>query len=574
MISREPASTEPAGGTSCPPAAPPAASGARERRRSTGVGVALALIIAAGAAVRVWGIDFGLPHTQARPDETQVMDVALNYLRGVLWPAFYDYPRFYTWLLLAGFLGYYAAGRAAGTFASLAAFVATWPVDWEPFFLINRSLSATAGFLAIPVAYAMARRLGDAGTGLVAALFMAFAYGHARDSHFGTTDTTLTLLAAACVLWLLKADDRRWGRADVLAGVLAGLAAATKYNAVILLVPLGLSQLLYAWRAPGRRFPTLLGGRALAIGAAFALAFAVGVPFILFDFARFSQAMGDLSHVLSLGFTPGDRTNGWWYHLSISLGRGLGLPLLACGMAGFVVVARRDWRTGLLLFSFPAAYFAVAGSFGLQFARYVLPIVPFLCVTAAVAVTALTRHVASPRWRAGATAAVALAVVLPSAMSIVAFDRVVARTDSRVLAAEWLARHGEPGASVLVSGSRYGYPQFDRAFRTWRWDRDLLAFVDGRRRAEGQPDWIVLQESPLPSTTQPEVIELLKAGYERLTLIKAFDPLETGNVYDRQDAFFLPFAGFAGVRRPGPNFVIYKHPSAQWLPGPGRENQP
>jgi hypothetical protein len=33
-------------------------------------------------------------------------------------------------------------------------------------------------------------------------------------------------------------------------------------------------------------------------------------------------------------------------------------------------------------------------------------------------------------------------------------------------------------------------------------------------------------------------------------------------VYDPQDAFFMPLAGFDGVRRPGPNFYLYKHAGA------------
>jgi hypothetical protein len=32
---------------------------------------------------------------------------------------------------------------------------------------------------------------------------------------------------------------------------------------------------------------------------------------------------------------------------------------------------------------------------------------------------------------------------------------------------------------------------------------------------------------------------------------------DTGAVFDRQDAFFLPIAGFSGVERPGPNVSIY-----------------
>ena len=39
--------------------------------------------------------------------------------------------------------------------------------------------------------------------------------------------------------------------------------------------------------------------------------------------------------------------------------------------------------------------------------------------------------------------------------------------------------------------------------------------------------------------------------------IDAYTPDPT-RVYDMQDAFFIPFAGFRGVERPGPNFLIYR----------------
>lgn len=572
----------------------------------TGVRLALGLVILAGAVVRFWGIGFGLPHTQARPDETQVMDVALQYLRGNLWPEFYDYPRLYNYALILAYLAYFAVGTAAGWFHSLAGFLATWPTDWAPFFLVNRSLSAVSGILVIPVVFAMGRRVGTSATGLVAALFMALAYGHARDSHFGTTDTTLVLLCALSVFLLLRADPGRWGRADVAAALLAGLAAATKYNGVVLLAPLALSQLLHGLRqafpvAAGQRpagsipggspsevnaararshaqgslgafLAALVDARAWTLGAAFLLAFSIGVPFILFDFAHFSHAMREMHAVLSAGLTPATKTNGWWYHLAISLRYGLGLPLLAAGLAGLAITAWRNWRVALLLYAFPVAYFAVAGSLGAQFVRYAWPIVPFLCVSAAVAVTWFAQ---SPfyrdrnRWyRPLQVALLALAVVYPSAARIVAFDRVIAQDDSRVVAARWISQHAAPGASVMVSGSPFGSPQFDRQFRHWVWDRARRLYAVKGQPAQGEPDWILVQESPLPSSTQAVVTDLLARGYERMTTIRAFDSSEANNYYDRQDAFFVPFAAFAKVRRPGPNFVIYKHPGVRYLPGP------
>jgi hypothetical protein len=67
-----------------------------------------------------------------------------------------------------------------------------------------------------------------------------------------------------------------------------------------------------------------------------------------------------------------------------------------------------------------------------------------------------------------------------------------------------------------------------------------------------------VQDSPLPSQTQDIVKEFLREDY---VLAQQFDALSLKDdalLYDRQDAFFTPFAGFTRVKRPGPNFLLYK----------------
>jgi hypothetical protein len=152
-------------------------------------------------------------------------------------------------------------------------------------------------------------------------------------------------------------------------------------------------------------------------------------------------------------------------------------------------------------------------------------------------------------------------VALPSAISVIQFDRIASATDNRVLVAEWFSRHVNPGESVLQSGSIYGYAQIDnRIWSVWTWDRARRAFIVQNRRTVGPPDWILLQESPLPSLTQDVVTEFLKEDYEFVREFTAFTPGPT-RVYDPQDAFFIPFAGFSGVTRPGPNFTLYRRSS-------------
>ena len=575
----------------------PTASGSRPRLV---VGLSLLLIVAVGAAARIWAIDFGLPHTQARPDETQVMDVSLHHLRGNMWPPFYDYPRVYNYVLTLAYLAWYVVEWLSGRVASLADLVARWPTDWAPFFLINRALAAASGTMTILVVWAIGRRLGGAATGVVAALFMALAYGHVRESHFGTTDTTLVLLGAASVLWLLRSDLRRLDAAGVVAALLAGLAAGTKYNGVVLLVPLGISQLVHAAdrlkpRAPGGPSPEplraeqsrprvsltaylaeLLDRRAWVSALAFGATFAVGVPFVFFDFPQYWRAMQEMASILQTGLAPrAGPVNGWSYHLATSLNYGLGRPMLVAGLVGVVLATRRDWRAGLLTFSFPIAYIVVAGSLGALFVRYALPVVPFLCVGAAVTVVWLAALVSRDRWwGVVVVAALSACLVAPSVARIVAFVRVMAQTDNRVLAAEWIDRHASEGATVMVSGSPYGYPQFGPRIVFWRWDRRLQAFVHRGQRVDARPDWILLQESPLPSSTQAEVTRLLGSGYELMIVLRAYDPAERDNVYDPQDAFFVPFAAFRKVRRPGPNFAIYRRLDTRYVAEPVSGLQP
>jgi hypothetical protein len=153
-------------------------------------------------------------------------------------------------------------------------------------------------------------------------------------------------------------------------------------------------------------------------------------------------------------------------------------------------------------------------------------------------------------------------LVLPSAISLWHFDRIVSQTDNRVVIADWFRDHVPPGETVLQSGSHYGHAQIDnRIWVPWAWDRGRQIFRVHDRPAEGRPDWILVQESPLPSMTQAIVTEFLRDGYE---LAWQFTALSTNDarVYDLQDAFFVPFSGFDGVTRPGPNFTLYKRTKA------------
>ena len=143
---------------------------------------------------------------------------------------------------------------------------------------------------------------------------------------------------------------------------------------------------------------------------------------------------------------------------------------------------------------------------------------------------------------AAVTAVLAILIALPSAISTWQFDRILSQTDNRVVVSQWFAQHVPPGSSVLQSGSAYGHAQFDQRlqYRYWMWDRSRRIFVVDGQPPTGRPDWILVQDSPLPSQTQDIVKEFLREDYVLAQQLDALSLRVTG-CCDRQDAFSRPF---------------------------------
>src|SRR5262245_24197713 len=278
----------------------------------------LAGLLAIAAFVRFRGIRFGLPSAQTRPDETAIIDPVRVLLSGHL-PHFYDYPWLFLWIVAIAYFGYFLWGTATGAFSSMTAMLASWPVHWEPFFLIPRMISAAAGTLSVLIVFRLGRQVRDQATAIVSALFFTFSFMQVRSSHFGTTDVVMTGLIVAAVSLLIDAHRSRSRGRFFAAGLVAGLAAATKYNAVILVVPMIASQLLHVWESPERqRAAAWRDSGILYFSIPFVVAFAIGVPFVVLDRAPFLDAMRELAHALRVGDVRMDLGNGWLYHLRFS----------------------------------------------------------------------------------------------------------------------------------------------------------------------------------------------------------------------------------------------------------------
>jgi Dolichyl-phosphate-mannose-protein mannosyltransferase len=364
-----------------------------------GGGTALAAILAGAAALRFVGIEYGLPFGNLlNPDEQSIVPRAWKLVHGGGGdPHWFDYP-------------------------TLLMYVNAPFQAWqdEPSFLTARIVAVVLSVGAIAAAWWLGRRAF--GTGLVPAAVVAVCTIHVAYSREAVTDVPLTLGVGVALALMVK------GRIE-LAGIAVGLATGFKYPGVFLVVPL----VVAAWKQWAR----------LAVGVALAVAaFLASSPFVL---VHRSQAWHEARHVQQLA------RDGWlgFEHDHVApiafvarLWNGLGPVLIICAL-GLAVALFRRTRVDLILALYVLAYFIDLLTLRAHFDRYVLPIVPPLAVLAG-------------RFRSLAPVTLLLLVV-PLTWSI-RDTKKLTRTDTRVIAHEWVERHVPPGTRIAVDPST---PPFD-----------------------------------------------------------------------------------------------------------------
>ncbi|MBA2302042.1 MAG: phospholipid carrier-dependent glycosyltransferase [Acidobacteria bacterium] len=526
----------------------------------------LPLITGIGLAVRLWGIDFGLPHVLARPDELLILSAVIKMHDGRANPGFFDYPGLYMYLVAGLYALYYGGGRLLGGPATPAAFVKNFYEHWEPYFLIPRVFGAVLGAATIAIVHGIGRAVLSRSASWLAALFTALAFLHVRDSHYATTDVTMTFFVMGALLATLHVYNGRAARDAWLAGALAGCAVSAKYNAVFIVLPMAVVEALHAWdhRRDWRRM--LRETHIVRMATASALIFGLTNPYLFLDFTHALNDLRVLQASTGGGMTPPEMLGrGWTYHLPYSLWHGLGAPLLAAGLAGMLLMAVRLPRLAAIFGAFPLAYYAAAGAGHNVFVRYMIPVVPFLCIFAGYAVSELAGYVA--RWRLRGrepllAGVLGLAVIAPSAVKVARFDYLLAQEDNRLVAARWVHTQVPADSLIFMSGNLYGRPQLERGpvrkYRYLDYDYGADTFTLNRRPTPEQPDWIIVQRSGIPySHIAPRVVKLLETDYSVVHTLSAADLTEQ-NFYDIQDGFYAAFGSFRGVRRFGPNFEIYR----------------
>jgi hypothetical protein len=433
-------------------------------RKPAAAAVLLAGVLLLGAGLRLRGLEFGLPQINCRPDETFLVEAAGRAADGEINPHYFRKPTFFIYQIAAVYRLCFPVLRESPR-ETVSAAIRERP---SSFYLVARGLSSLYGLLTILVVFALGRLVASERAGLVAALFLAVAFLHARDSHFGTVDVPFVFFATAAVLLCCRlAGGGREARPALAslqeapaastwtigmgAAILVGLSASTKYTGFTGLVPLGWAAVASV-RHPSGRLEWRKGlRRALLLVAVSIAAFLAGSPFILLDFREFLSTLSffKLSRD-SANFGMGLGPSGFTFHSSWSLPLALGWAIYLLSIGGLVWALARGGARRVVLLVACAAIFLAIGKDRVLFARYALPLVPLLAVFAA---DFLDRAASLLPSRRLGTTLVALAALLASTEPALRSERtcrLLMTEDTRLAASRWLDANVPAGSRVLA----------------------------------------------------------------------------------------------------------------------------
>ena len=334
----------------------------------------------------------------------------------------------------------------------------------------SRMLSALFALGTIITVFRIGRRHFGEGTGLLAAAFLAVTMGIVNIAHFATPESLLFWMMFLTLLGCDGIATTGNTRDYVLVGLFAGLAFATKYTAVMLVVPIAVCHVFrHRWKSlTWRALWPLVAATLVAF-----LAFAVTNPYAFLRWHDFvywgfwfnwytGAASGDLFEQARHSWIP-------YFWLMADC---LGWPLFVLGVSGVVMGIRRlskgprtDRRARGFMIQL-AWVLPFYGFYGISLhhaLRFIMPIVPSLSLLAAVAVTTMYAS-ASAAMARRAVASLATLVLIYSTAYTYRSDWMF-WNDTRYDAGQWLENHrySETERLYYFEGEAY-LPYFDEPF--------------------------------------------------------------------------------------------------------------
>jgi hypothetical protein len=201
------------------------------------------------------------------------------------------------------------------------------------------------------------------------------------------------------------------------------------------------------------------------LSALAAAGFLLGTPYAVLDFKAF--AAGLISQMLHarLGHLGVEESGFWGYFTVLEPSGGIGALLALAALGGILLsLWKPEARTWLLL-CFPVFFYLLLGRSALKVDRYLIPVIPFLCIYAAVFVE---RTAVGLRARLAPRATIAALTLALSALPLfylVKWCRIITQPDTRREAAIWIDNNIAPETVIAKRVGSWMFPSINQQNR-------------------------------------------------------------------------------------------------------------
>ena len=512
---------------------------APSRRRLDLIDAVLGVILVLALVLRMFGTDWdqgGLYHPDERDflgraerlDFSQLTQPGLLTVESRLNPHWFNY----------GSLPLYALAAWKSVAAPFT------DKDWNLFDLRfpGRNFAAVADTITVFLVFLLASRLtGNRRAGLLAALLTALAVIHIQNAHYTAVDAPMTMFIVATVYFSTRLVQERKQSDALLAGLMLGLAIATKVSAAPVALAVGTAHLLVligpslASRGAVGVTPDdvrVVFRYAVLAGSAAVIALLVTQPYMVIDwetyFSNIFQQSEMVRRVIDFPFTRQYiDTPAFLYQMRQLSTWGLGISLGIAVWLGLIWALARTFVTRDLAFvvvlSFLIPYLFINGQFEVKFLRYMLPATPFLIVFTAAAIRWVHTDLLPKLHKVARFGAYALGFMafLLLAHYTFAYLNVFSGAHPAQDVSKWLRENAEPGTVVIQEHWEEGIPNII-GFRMHEtlpmYEPDSSAKFSTVARLLADADYLVLFSNRLAATIPrlPERYPISTSFYEKL----------------------------------------------------------
>jgi hypothetical protein len=281
------------------------------------------------------------------------------------------------------------------------------------FITAAHGLTVICAIIAIIIVYWIGRMVRSHRAGLIGALLLSINYLHTLHSRYATPDVPLTTLWLAMILIAIRLHhhwqhdtpaqyQQHSRRLHIIAGGVWGFAIATKYTALMMVLPLGLVWSYQWWTAaravswhawPRLMIRHLFDRRLLWLVGSGLIMHTLWNPFAIIDYQQIVRAFQFEAQPNRLGVDWGGQD--WTFIRNINYYlRGSyawnGLVVSLLGWITFLISIRywkqRAWQPMTIISLSYIGFLCGISLLGLHWSRWSLPLTPLILIAAAVAI--------------------------------------------------------------------------------------------------------------------------------------------------------------------------------------------